>query len=77
MLGTKYSRTGSARSPSKIARPKKMENIFSEADYLRSLDPEKSEHPKKIAEKSVAGTFLGLKKTHMLETSYARNPVCF
>ena len=30
----------------------------------------------KIVEKNVAGTFLGLKKTHMLETSYARNPVC-
>ena len=32
---------------------------------------------KKNVEKNVAGTFLGLEETHMLETSYARNPVCF
>ena len=36
----------------------------------------KSENPKKSPNKNVAGTFLGLKETHMLETSYARNPVC-
>ena len=36
-------------------------------------DSEKSETPKTSPKKSVAGTFLGLKKTHMLETPCARN----
>ena len=41
------------------------------------LDSEKNENPSKNVEQNVAGTFLGLKKTHMLETSYARNPIYF